>query len=392
MEPVVPRSEIEARVRGFQAGLRAAGLDAALVVQTTDLYYLAGTVQNAHLVVPAEGEPALLVRKSLERARAESPLARVEPFRSLRELPGALAAAGVERGRVGLELDVLPAARYLDYAGRLAGFELGDCSPALRRVRTRKSPWELERIRRAARMLSRIGDWVAEVLVEGMTEIELAAELERFLRREGHQGILRMRAFNGEVFYGTIVAGPSAAVPGGTDTPIVGRGPNAAVAKGASARPIGRGEPVLVDLVASCEGYLADQTRTFSLGLVSDEFREAYGLAHLILERVAAAARPGVTGAALYELAQELAAGRDGFMGAGEERVSFVGHGFGLEIDEPPFLARGYDEPLEEGMVFALEPKIVFPGLGAVGVESSYAVTADGVDQLTSAPEELVEL
>lgn len=392
MEPVVPRAEIEARVRSFQTGLRADGLDAALVVQTTDLYYLAGTAQNAHLIVPADGESLLLVRKSLERARAESPLERVEPLRSLRELPAALVAAGVERGRIGLELDVLPAARYLDYAGRLEGFELGDCSAALRRVRIRKSAWELERIRRAAHMLSRIGDWVAEVLVEGMTEIELAAEIERFLRREGHQGVLRMRAFNGEVFYGTIVAGPSAAVPGGTDTPIVGSGPNAAVAKGASTRPIGRGEPILVDLVASCDGYLADQTRTFSLGPVGDELREAYGLAHLILERVAAAAGPGVTGAALYDLSQELAAGRDGFMGAGEERVSFVGHGFGLEIDEPPFLARGYDEPLEEGMVFALEPKFVFPGRGGVGVENSYAVTADGVEKVTSAPEELVEL
>ena len=393
MEPAVPRAEIETRMRAFQEGLRSDGLEGAVVVQTTDLYYLAGTAQSAHLVVPADGEPILYVRKTLSRARRESPLERVEPLRSLRELPDALAAAGVPGGCIGLELDVLPAARYLDYVRRLVSYQIGDCSPAVRRVRALKSAWELERIRRAAEMLSHVGEWTAEVLREGMTEIELAADIERLLRRHGHQGVLRMRAFNSDVHYGTIVAGPSAAVPGGTDTPIVGTGPNAAVAKGASSRPIGRGEPVLVDLVGAWEGYLADQTRTFSLGPVSTEFRGAYEAAHAILEHVAGEARPGVVASRLYELAQELAEERAGnFMGAGEERVSFVGHGFGLEIDEPPFLARGYDEPLEEGMVFALEPKFVFPGRGAVGIENSYAVTADGVEKLTSAPEELVEL
>jgi len=380
-------------MRAFQEGLRADGLAGAVVVQTTDLYYLAGTAQSAHLVVPADGEPTLFVRKTLSRARGESPLERIEPLRSLRELPDALGAAGVPSGCIGFELDVLPAARYLDYVRRLESYQIGDCSPAVRRVRTRKSAWELARIRCAADMLSRVGECVADVLREGMTEIELAAEVERFLRREGHQGVLRMRSFNGDVHYGTIVAGPSAAVPGGTDTPIVGPGPNAAVAKGASWRQIGRGEPVLVDLVGSWDGYVADQTRTFSLGPLSAEFKEAYEAADAILLRVAAEARPGVPASRLYELAQKLAGKRAGnFMGAGEERVSFVGHGFGLEIDEPPFLARGYDEPLEEGMVFALEPKFVFPGRGAVGIEDSYAVTAGGVEKLTSAPEELVEL
>ena len=118
MEGTVPAGEVERRLHAFRAALRAEALDAAMLVQSTDLYYFTGTTQSAHLVVPAEGEPALLVRKTLERARAESPLARIEPLRSLRDLPGALAAAGVPGGRLGLELDVLPAARYLDYGNR----------------------------------------------------------------------------------------------------------------------------------------------------------------------------------------------------------------------------------------------------------------------------------
>jgi len=388
----IPAAEIEGRVARFQEALRAAELDGALVLQETDLVYLAGTGQSAHLIVPAEGEPALFVRKTLERAREESPLARVEPLRSLRELPAALASCGLEGGLLGLELDVLPAAAYLGYARRLDGFELADCSLPLRRVRAVKTTWELERIHVAAEQLSHVAEWMARHARPGMTELELAAELERELRLAGHQGPIRFRAFNNELFYGSVLAGPSGAVPGSTETPIVGPGPNVAVSKGASARPIEEGEPILIDFAGAHEGYLADQTRTFSLGPLPRYLEEPYEAAREIMHRVAAEARPGVTGADLYEKAMELAGDREGFMGWGDERVSFIGHGIGLEIDELPLLARGWDEPLEAGMVFALEPKFVFPEVGAVGIENSYLVTGDGVERLTSAPEDLIEL
>jgi Xaa-Pro dipeptidase len=386
---MVPASEIDARLARFQDALRVAGLDAALIVQETDLYYLTGTAQSAHLIVPAQGEPTLLVRKTLARARDESPLERIEPLRSLRDLP---AAIGLDGGRLGLELDVLPAASYLRYQRRLPGLELADCSGALRRVRAVKSAWELERIRAACEQVAHIGEWMARHVQAGMTELELAAEIERELRLAGHQGVIRFRSFNNELFYGAVLAGPSGAVPGASETPIVGPGPNLAVSKGASQRPIQKGEPILIDLAGAHDGYLSDQTRMFSIGPVEARYAETHDAARDILHGVAAAARPGVTGAALYDLAVELAAGREGFMGAGEERVTFVGHGIGLEIDELPLLARGWDEPLEAGMVFALEPKFVFPGEAAVGIENSYLVTEAGGEALTTAPEELVEL
>ena len=271
---MVPGDEIERRLAAFQAALREAGLDAALVVQNTDLYYLAGTAQSAHLVVPADGEPALYVRRTLERARRESPLGVVEPLHSLRDLPGALAAAGVERGRLGLELDVLPAALYLQYERRLEDFELGDCSPLLRALRARKSSWEIGHIRRAAEMVGEVTEWVPRILREGMTEIELEAELVRLFRLAGHQGVVRFRGFNQEMVIGSILAGPSAAVPGASETPIVGPGPNVFIAKGASQRAIARGDPIVVDVVGPSEGYLADQPQTFALGPVADRFRE----------------------------------------------------------------------------------------------------------------------
>ena len=87
-----------------------------------------------------------------------------------------------------------------------------------------KSPWELGCIRAAAAMISGVDEKMREVFRPGMTEIELAAELEYWLRAAGHQGQLRMRSFNGDLHYGTITAGPASALPGGTDSPLVGLG------------------------------------------------------------------------------------------------------------------------------------------------------------------------
>ena len=388
---VVPTEEITARLAELQQRLRTAGLDAAVIVQTPDLYYFTGTTQSAHLLVPAAGEPVLLVRRTLERARAESPLEVVEPMRSLQELAPALAEMGVRAGRVGLELDVLPAARYLDYVRRLERYELADCSELVRDQRSRKSDWELARIREAAAMISGVADRMREVFREGMSEIELAAEIEYWLRKAGHQGQLRMRSFNGDLHYGTVTAGPSSALPGGTDTPLVGLGVNPYIGKGPSSQPISEGMPITIDLVGSSCGYIADQTRCFSAGELAENLLTAYARSTEIVAAVSEAARPGVTGSQLYELALELT-GELASACASGTRVSFVAHGFGLELDEPPFFARGWDRPLEPGMVFALEPKFVFPGQGAVGLENSYVVTDAGAECLTTAPEELIAL
>lgn len=383
--PSVPVEELERRIGALQAALRDDGIAAALLVEATDLYYLAGTVQDAHLLVPADGPPALLVRRSLARAEAESGLAEIRPLRSLRDLRPALEAAGVGGERVGFELDVLPAARLRLYEDLLAPVQIADCSAILRRLRARKSTWEIERIERAAQMLDDVLRRAPEFLREGMAEVELLAALEHELRRSGHDGAVRTRGFNQEIHYGFVLAGPAAAVPGGADAAIVGPGLNAAVGKGSSRRPIEPGEPILVDLVGSWEGYLADETRTLVIGDLDDTWRERYEQTVRILDAVAAAAGPGVTGAALYALAVELAGDEPGFMGV--EPVSFVGHGLGLQIDEPPFLARGHDQPLEEGHVFALEPKFALPDRGAVGIENTYVVQAGGVRPLTAAPD-----
>ena len=371
------------------------GLDAALIVQHTDLAYFSGTNQQAHLVVPAAGDPVLLVRRVLERARAESPLERIEPLRSLGGLSAALASAGIENGAtIGLELDVLPARLFLGYQRRLSDHQLGDCSPAVRRVRARKSDWELARMRAAAEQVRQGAEAVPGLLRAGTLESQVQLEVERVLRLAGHQGQLRFRGFNQEMHYGQVLAGPSGAVPGYSDSPLCGPGPNPVLGKGPDGHVLAPGDPVIADLVGGHDGWLADQTRTFGVGRVDADLRAAHDCAVSILRAVEAEIRPGTPASSLYDLAEGIAldAGLDDhFMGAGAQRVRFLGHGVGMEIDELPVLAPGFDEPLEPGNVIAVEPKFVFPGRGAVGIENMYAVTADGFETMTTAPEELIE-
>jgi Xaa-Pro aminopeptidase len=194
--------------------------------------------------------------------------------------------------------------------------------------------------------------------------------------------------------YGQVLGGASGAVPGYSDSPLCGPGPNAVLGKGPDHVVLRRGDPVIVDLVGGYDGYLADQTRTFAVGRLDHDLRGAYDAAVDILRSVERRIAPGIQPSALFEHAEELAGDAglaDHFMGHGADRVRFLGHGVGMEIDELPVLAPGFDEPLEPGHVIAVEPKFVFPGRGAVGIENMYAVTEHGFEQLTTAAEELIE-
>jgi Xaa-Pro aminopeptidase len=394
LPPPPPADEIDRRIAAFQAGLLRDGLDAALVVQSADLVYLSGTAQNSHLVVPAEGEPLLLVRRDLERARAESALHRIEPFTSLRGLPAAFASIGLgERLRLGLELDVLPAASYLRYGELLPGAELRDCMPALWSARSRKSEWELTRIR-AACVQSRLAlEYAPRLLVPGKLESDVLSELGHHMRLHGHEGTIRFRGINSEFLYGQVLSGESGAIPGPTETPLHGPGLSTAQGRGPSRRPLRDGDAVLIDISGLSEGYVSDQTRTFFVGRADPLLLTAYDTCRRILSECAALLRPGTPGSAVYERALEIAteAGyAERFMGAGAGRVRFIGHCLGLELNEPPYLAHGYGQPLEQGNVAAIEPKLAFTGLGAVGVENTYLIGPSGPLQLTGGTEEPV--
>lgn len=389
-----PKEEIVGRISRLQGLLREHNVDGALIVQNADLFYFTGTVQRAHLFVPAEGKPVLMVRKDLDRARRESPLDHVVRLDNLRDLLPTLEAYGYgPPKRIGLELDVLPANLYFRYRELLAPARTVDVSPLIRTVRAVKSPYELDLLRAAAALNRILFDHVPQFLREGITEVELAGQLESIYRRHGHQGYVRMRGFNQELLYGHLLSGWAGGVPSFLDSPTGGTGLNPSFPQSAGRKPIGRNEPVLIDYVAVLDGYMVDQARTFCLGRLPEKLVRAYYASLEIQERLKGEARPGTTAGELYDLAVRLARATgfgDHFMGY-PEPVPFVGHGLGIELDELPVLARGSKMTLQEGMVIALEPKFVFPE-GAVGIENTFVVSTRGLEPLTLYEEHIIYL
>ncbi len=382
-----PKTELDQRIALFQQQLADAALDGALILQNTDLYYLTGTIQQAHLYVPVSGAPVLMVRKSLARARAESSLADIVALKSPRQITAILEGLGhPPPKRLGMELDVIPASLYLQYTRLFEGIDLVDISPGLRWVRAVKSDYELALMREAARQADAVAGTVKDIIREGMTEVELAGRVEAEARRRGHQGIVRMRMWGGELFYGHLLAGPPATVPSFLASPTGGTGVSPAVAQGAGFARIKPGEPILLDYVFAWQGYIADHTRIFALGGLPSDLLEAHQAMLDLQEVIRDRARPGVPAGDLYDTAVSWAAGHgwgEWFMGADDQRIRFIGHGVGLELDEYPFLAKGQDMPLVEGMTIALEPKLIIPGKGVVGIENTHVVTAEGLETLT---------
>ncbi|MCM2358665.1 MAG: Xaa-Pro peptidase family protein [Geobacteraceae bacterium] len=392
---ITPKNELEYRYRKLQQYMAEEGLDAVIILQNADLFYFTGTIQSGNLYIPAAGEPIYMVRKDFSRARMECGLKEVVPFVTMREIPAILGERGYpEPVRIGMELDVLPVNFLERYRKVFPRGEFVDATPLIRKVRMVKSHYEIHILQDAAQQVDKVYRRAREVIREGMSDIELAAELEFVARKEGHHGLIRMRAFNGEMVYGHVISGADTAVPAYLDTPFGGMGPHPCFGQGASWKRIGRNEPVVVDFSGSFDGYLVDQTRIFAVGGICDRLRKGYDDMVRVQQRMEELAAPGMPWGRLYEeclaLAVELGY-EESFMGARGAQVSFIGHGLGLEIDEYPFIARGFDDmTLEAGMVFAFEPKVVFPGEGAVGIENTFYLTESGLKRLTFSDEELV--
>ncbi|HJV35481.1 Xaa-Pro peptidase family protein [Geomonas sp.] len=392
---LTPKNELEYRFRKLQAEMAKDSLDAVIMVQNADLFYFTGTVQTGNLYVPLSGDPIYLVRRDYLRARMESGLATVIPFSSPKELPAQVAAHGhPEPKRIGLELDVLPVAIYQRFQALYPNAQFFDASPAIRRVRAVKTHYEIHILQDAGNMADKVYRRAAEVIREGMSELELAAELERFSRLQGHQGYTRMRAFNGELSMGQVLAGADAAAPACTNTPLGGMGLTPAFGHGASYNRIGTNEPIVVDMGSCFDGYLVDQTRVFSIGKLSDRLRKGYEDMLKVQGLMMELAEERPSWGRIYDECRQLAVKLgygDHFMGGPGSQVPFIGHGVGIEIDEHPFIAKGFrEETLEPGMVFAFEPKVVFPGEGAVGIENTFYLTESGLKRLTFSSEELV--
>jgi len=393
MEPV-PVPEITARVAALKEELAREGVPLALIRQAADLYYYTGTLADGWLAVSPSLAPLLLVRRPQYRLLEASPPWPLAFYGDLKEIPPLLASAGfADEGTLGLELDVMPVGFFQRFQKLFPQRALKDISPLIRRQRMLKSDYEMEQLRRAARFLDRALEDAPRLLKPGVSEMEVSAALEYRLRLLGHQGLVRVRTWNLELFYGHILSGVSGVQAAYTDTPSGGPGFSPAFPQGAGKKRLAPGEPISIDLFGCFNGYVVDQTRMYALGSLPERAWEAFRVIEDLYRLFEDLARPGVLAGDIYQrLRQEVKdqGWEEYFMGQGADRVSFLGHGVGLEADEYPLLTARFPYPLAADMVLAFEPKIFLPEIGMIGLEDTGRITPGGVEWLTITPREVM--
>jgi Xaa-Pro aminopeptidase len=387
----VPLAELNDRMARFRAQMDADCPDweLAALFGRINQYYFAGTMQDALLLVPRDGDAVLWVRRSYERARAESLLPDIRPMKSYRD---ALPAGAPGWRTIHLETELAPLALVQRFRKHFLCGDVASLDATAARVRTIKSPYELALMERCGAVHRRLlEEQVPGLMREGMNEAELACDLYSLMVREGHQGTVRFGMFGVDMAVGQLGFGENSLHPTSFDGPggCVGICPAAPVL-GSRERKLRAGDLVFVDIGCAMDGYATDKTMVYQFGRpLPEEAQAAHRRCIDIERRLAAELKPGAIPSEIY---RRTIAGLDPvflrhFMGYGNRRAAFLGHGIGLQIDEPPVLAEGFDEPLAENMVLALEPKKGVPGVGMVGSENTYRVTpAGGVSLTGSSP------
>ena len=366
-------------------------IDAALITCNVNLIYTYGRVVSGYLYLPLHA-PAQLFVKRPNNIEGEH----VRPIRKPEQLPDLLTELGLPLPqRLMLEGDELSFNEYRRLAACFPSAEVLPCGSALvRQARSVKTELEIELFRRSGLAHAKAYAQIPTVYRPGMTDRELSIEIERLMRLEGNLGIFRVFGQSMEIFMGSLLAGDNAAAPSPYDFALGGEGMDPALPGGANNTPLQEGQSLMVDLGGNFYGYMGDMSRVFSIGRLPQQAYDAHQLCLDIQDAIADMARPGVVCEDLYNKAIDMvtrAGMADYFMGVGQ-KAKFIGHGIGLEINEAPVIAPRMKQELEPGMVFALEPKIVLPGVGPVGIENSWAVGAEGLEKLTICEESIIEL
>jgi Xaa-Pro dipeptidase len=393
MYRLTPKGEVKERIRALQERLSADGVDGAFLVQSADLFYFTGSIQQGVLFVPSGGEPVYFVRRVYERALEEAAVKTIARIASPREIPAYFESKKVSFGTIGFEMDVMPVLTFQRFSRLFPDAKAVDISTAVREIRAVKGASEIEAMRACGRNLAGLLSGAREEIRPGVTETWLGGILQGRAISAGHTTITRMRAWNQEVGLGCVISGADAAIPSYADFPTAGKGSGPYVPVGQGHRPFRENEPVLVDLMWAQDGYLVDMARTYVIGVLPEKLLMAYEMTVNVMRNIESATRPGAVAGDLYEIGLEMASQSpfaENFMGAPGYNVKFIGHGVGIETDEFPFIAKGSRTVLAPGMTFALEPKFVFPAKGAVGLENTYLVTETGFEKLTLMDEGII--
>jgi len=372
------KEEIFYRIRSFRERLKEKNLQLALILSPINIFYFTGTFARGVLLIGLS-EVKFLVNRPFERAKKES-LINCEYLKSLKELPTYIKFFNSQK-IIGIERNFLNLEEYFRYKKLLSDWELEGIDSVLMETRMIKTSYEINCIKKAGKILDQALKKALSQIKLGMKEIEASALIEKELRILGHPGITRS-LYGFELTYGHLISGRESLIPIYAITGQGGKG-IPGFQGGASFKRIKSSDPILIDFSGYFEGYYIDQTRMASFKPLKS-VETFYKISLKILNTLEKEIKPGIKCSEVYEKAQFIVKNEklEEFFMAHGGKVNFIGHGVGLQIDEPPALALGQKTSLKENMVIALEPKFHVSNLGVIGIEETFVVTKRGLKKL----------
>jgi Xaa-Pro aminopeptidase len=386
--PVFEAGEYESRLNKLKNLMRTGKLDMVIISYPRDIYYYTGSLQPMYYIVSAESGPVITARKGIPRIEEETLDIEIAPFSNSGEFEKILRGRTKKKDpAIGLCFETVSHKSFGRISEIFPGSLISDISWDIRLLRTIKSKKEIELIGHAGKIMAKIPEILLSSFHPGITELEMSADIEEYFRSEGlGYNCSRQEGIN--FGFGVFSAGINSLAPTRFDGICSGKGLYPAMPYGAGYSAVEKGVPVIVDFGVTMEGYHADQTRMFCWGEPCEPVAGAYSAMLEIENNLSGFIKPGMPWKSPYERSLQLAQDKgykDIFMGSGRERVKFIGHGVGLELDEPPFISKGMDLMIEEGMVIAIEPKVSLAGYGVIGVEDTIVIKQGGNQFLTEA-------
>jgi Xaa-Pro aminopeptidase len=378
----VPFEELSSRLFRFRKEMdqKNPAWEIAVIFSKINQYYLTGTMQEGMLIIPREDEAVFWVRRSYERAMDESLFPLIKPMDSYRD---AAATMNQLSDTVYLETEFVPIAMLQRFQKYFPFANVKSLDLQLMSVRALKSPYELALMEESGKIHRHVQeDLVPTMLKEGINEADFATDLYALMVKEGYHGVSRFNMLDVQAVLGQVGFGVSSIYPTSFNGPGGNTGISPAVPMiGDRERMLKKGDLVFVDTGCGVDGYHTDKTTVymFEAPLPEDAIK-AHQQCVDIQNRVAEMLKPGAIPSFIYKTIMDNldSSFLENFMGFGNRRVKFLGHGVGLTIDELPVIAQGFDDPIQEGMVFALEPKKGIKDIGMVGIENTFVVTPDG--------------
>jgi len=389
----VPKSELTSRHERFTQMMdnTHSNWELCAITGGLNMYYLTGTMCDGVLLIKRGGGTTLWVRRSYDRSVLESEIDDIRPMKSFRDIAEVLTP--------------LPETLYLDTANaslewyyllrkHLSFENVLSLDNVILNTRAVKSEYEQNIMRRAGKATDRIyREELPALLHNGISEVDLGAELFSLFLKNGFHGLSRFSMRNVDSILGHVAFGESPLYPSAFNgaSGVNGLCPAVPVL-GNRDRHLQEGDLIYIDLGVGIDGYHIDKTIVLSYKRPQPKHVDEAHQHCLELERLAASMlKPGMIPADIYNTVTSAVKSeyKTCFMGAAGRTVPFIGHGVGLHIDEMPVIAKSINTPLELDMTIAIEPKIGLDGIGMVGSENTYLVTENGGISLTGQQREL---